>query len=125
MKTEEIYSNGSATSGSITLNSSMDNYDYLYIFIKRTNGVGWTSGVIRVSDFKLGNELSFVSCEPNNTSRVFTIYGINVIYESSTKIKIQKNCDVALNTSGIAGGPTTGGSLSIKNIVGVKLIDGN
>lgn len=123
VKTDELYSNGSATAGSIDT-TSMDGYDYLYFLIKRTSNMGWTTGTINTTDFKNGNQYTFMTCSPDNSSRVFSIYGIAIQYESDTRIKITKNCDVAFNTSGIAGGPSTGGSLSINKIIGIKLVDG-
>lgn len=121
VETTELYSNGSATSGSITV-SDYSGYDYMYFLISRNTNAGWATGIIKVSDFKNGKQYSFLSVTPDNTSRVFSIYGIALQYESDTKIKITKNCDIAFNASGIAGGPTTGGSLSVNKIIGIKLL---
>lgn len=124
--TEVLYDKGTATAGSITLSSSMDNYDYLYLLIARpSTDTGWGTKLVKVSDFQTGRWITEVTADPNNSSRVFSIYGIAFSYSNSTTIQIQRNCDVAFNTSGIAGGPSTGGSLAINKVIGIKLIDGD
>lgn len=121
-----LYDNGTTTAGSITFSASMDDYDYLYFLIARpSSDTGWGTKLVRVSDFRTGRWITEVTADPNNSTRVFSIYGIAFSYSNSTTVRIQRNCDVAFNTSGIAGGPSTGGSLAINKIIGIKLVDGD
>lgn len=121
VSTTELYSDGSATAGSITVESISD-YDYLYFLISRGSTSYWTTGIIKTTDFMNGKAYSFLTANPDNSARVFSLYGIAIAYASDTEIRISKNCDVAFNSSGIAGGPSAGGSLSINKIIGIKLL---
>ena len=121
--TKEIYTNGSSTSGSFAVSEDMTQYDYLYIYFrKKSSTTSNKTEIIRMEDFMDERRYTFLSGNPDNSSRTFTFYGIDLAYIDSTHINIVKNCDVSFNSSGIAGGPTEGGSMYVYKIIGIKLI---